>query len=291
MQTLLKGLKKTIRIDTEGAFVIIGEKINPTGRKKMAAALQAGDMEYIRTLAEGQLKAGAEVLDVNVGVPGMDDVKLMVDVVNFLNTFVDVPLCLDSSNPETLAAGLAVTPGKPLVNSISGEESRLSNVLPVVKDRGAAVIALLMDDSGVPSTVEGRLAIADKIFERCAKIGVPMEDIVIDPLVLTVGSDSNAGKVTLETIRQIHEKFGLNINLGASNVSFGMPDRPVINMAFLAMAQTVGATCAITDPSKMAGTIRAADLLLGRDEYGMRYIKNYRAQQAILAAQAAEEES
>ena len=289
MQTLLQGAKKSVTIDTEGAFVIIGEKINPTGRKKMAAALLAGDLEYIRGLALGQLAAGAQVLDVNVGVPGMDDVKLMVDVVNFLNTFVDVPLCLDSSNPETLAAGLALAPGKPLVNSVSGEESRLSNVLPVVKDRGAAVIGLLMDDNGVPATVDARLVIADKILERCAKIGIPPEDVVIDPLVLTVGSDSNAGKVTLETIRLVHEKLGLNVNLGASNVSFGMPDRPVINQAFLAMAQTMGATCAITDPIKMAATIRAADLLLGRDEYGMRYIKNYRALQAILAAQAAEQ--
>ena len=289
MQTILKGVKKTVRIDTDGAFIIIGEKINPTGRKKMAAALQADDMDYIKNLALSQLANGAEVLDVNVGVPGMDDVALMVRLVKFLSELVEVPLCLDSSNPATLAAGLAVAPGKPLVNSVSGEESRLANVLPVVKDRGAAVIGLLMDDNGVPATVEARMAIAEKILERCARLGIPQEDLVIDPLVLTVGSDSNAGRVTLETIRQVHDKLGLNVNLGASNVSFGMPDRPTINMAFLAMAQVVGASCAITDPLKMTGTIRAADLLLGRDEYGMRYIKTYRQIQAYLAAQAAEQ--
>lgn len=290
MQTFLKGVKKTVTIDTEGAVVMIGEKINPTGRKKMAAALQAGDLEYIRGLAQSQLAAGADVLDVNVGVPGMDDVTLMVEVVKFLNGFVEVPLCLDSSSPAALAAGLVVAVGKPLVNSVSGEESRLSGILPVVKDRGAAVIGLIMDDNGVPATAIERLAVAEKILERAVRIGIPQEDVVIDPLVMSVGADSNAGRVTLETIHLIHTKLGLNINLGASNVSFGMPDRPTLNMAFLALAIGMGASCAITDPVKMAGVIRASDLLLGRDEYGMRYIKTYRQLQAILTAQAAAEQ-
>ena len=289
MQTVLKGVKKSVVIDSDGAFVIIGEKINPTGRKKLAAALQAGDMEYVKTLAQSQLAAGAEVLDVNVGVPGMDDVALMQTVVKFLAQFVEVPLCLDSSNPAALAAGLEVAPGKPLVNSVSGEESRLASVLPLVKDHGAAVIGLIMDDSGVPATAEARLAVAEKILERAVRIGIPQEDVVIDPLVMSVGADSNAGRITLDTIRLVREKLGLNMNLGASNVSFGMPDRPTINMAFLSMAITLGASCAITDAVKMAGAIRATDLLLGRDEYGMRYIKTFRALQAILAAQAAEQ--
>jgi 5-methyltetrahydrofolate--homocysteine methyltransferase len=289
MQTILKSEKKTVVIDSEGSFVIIGEKINPTGRKKLAAALQAGDFDYIKNIALTQIAAGADVLDVNVGVPGMDDVALMQDVVKFLIQWVDLPLCLDSSNPATLAAGLMVAPGKPLVNSVSGEESRLSSILPVVKDRGAAVIGLVMDDSGVPATADGRFAVAEKILERAVRIGIPQEDVVIDPLVMSVGADSNAGRVTLETIRLVREKLGLNINLGASNVSFGMPDRPTINMAFLAMTMGIGATCAITDPLKMSGVIRATDLLLGRDEYGMRYIKSYRQTQALLAAQVAEQ--
>lgn len=290
MQTVLRGIKKTVTINNEGAFVIIGEKINPTGRKKMAAALQAGDMDYIKNLALTQIAAGAEVLDVNVGVPGMDDVALMDSVVKFLNEIVDLPLCLDSSNPAALAAGLAAALGKPLVNSVSGEESRLASVLPLVKDRGAAVIGLILDDSGVPATAMARLAVAEKILERAVRIGIPQEDVIIDPLVMAVGSDSNAGMITLETVRLVREKLGLNINLGASNVSFGMPDRPTINMAFMALTMGVGASCAITDPAKMTGVIRATDLLLGRDEYGMRYIKAFRQAQALLAAQAAAEQ-
>jgi 5-methyltetrahydrofolate--homocysteine methyltransferase len=214
----------------------------------------------------------------------------MESVVKYLSQIVDVPLCLDSSNPAALASGLAACPGKPLVNSVSGEEARLSTVLPLVKDRGAAVIGLILDDSGVPATAIARLAVAEKILERAVRLGIPQEDVIIDPLVMAVGSDSNAGQITLETVRLVREKLGLNINLGASNVSFGMPDRPTINMAFMALTMGVGSSCAITDPSKMTAVIRATDLLLGRDEYGMRYIKAYRAAQAILAAQAAAEQ-
>ena len=290
MQTFLKSEQKTVVIDIEGPLVIIGEKINPTGRKKMAAALQAGDFDYIKNIAQSQIAAGAEVLDVNVGVPGLDDVALMEIVVKYLTQCVDVPLCLDSSNPAALAAGLAAAPGKPLVNSVSGEEARLASVLPVVKDRGAAVIGLILDDNGVPATPTGRLAVAEKILERAVRIGIPQEDVIIDPLVMSVGADSSAGRVTLETIRLVREKLGLNINLGASNVSFGMPDRLTINMAFLAMTMVLGASCAITDPIKMAGVIRATDLLLGRDEYCVRYIKSYRQTQALLAAQASAEQ-
>jgi 5-methyltetrahydrofolate--homocysteine methyltransferase len=290
MQTILTGKQKSVTIDAEGPLVIIGEKINPTGRKKIAAALQAGDFEYIKNLALNQIAAGAEVVDVNVGVPGLDDVALMEKVVKFLAQWIDAPLCLDSSNPATLAAGLAAAPGKPLVNSVSGEEARLASLLPLVKDRGAAMIGLILDDNGIPATAIERLAVADKILERAVRIGIPQEDVVIDPLVMSVGADSNAGRVTLETIRLVHEKLGLNINLGASNVSFGMPDRPTINMAFLALTMGAGASCAITDPVKMAGLIRATDLLLGRDEYGMRYIKTFRQAQALLAAQAAAEQ-
>ena len=208
MQTLLKSGQKTVIIDTEGPLVIIGEKINPTGSKKIAAALQAGDFDYIKNLAQNQIASGAEVLDVNVGVPGLDDVALMEKVVKFLSQWVDVPLCLDSSNPATLAAGLMAAPGKPLVNSVSGEEARLASVLPVVKDRGAAVIGLLLDDSGVPATAIQRLAVAEKILERAVRIGIPQEDVIIDPLVMSVGADSNAAHVTLETIRLVREKLG-----------------------------------------------------------------------------------
>ena len=288
MKTVVRSDRKTVTIDSEGALVIIGEKINPTGRKKMAEALQAGNLDYVRNLAIEQVKFGAEMLDVNVGVAGMDDVALMPEIVKLVASCVDAPLCLDSPNPKALEAGLAVVPGKPLVNSVSGEESRLRNILPLVKAHGAAVIGLVMDDEGIPATPEARLMVAEKILERAAQMGIPTEDVVIDPLVMSVGSDSQAGRVTLRTIELVREKLGVNINLGASNVSFGLPDRPTVNMAFLALAMGAGASCAITDPMKMTAFIRAADLLLGRDDYGMRYIRHFRQTQALLAAQGTE---
>jgi 5-methyltetrahydrofolate--homocysteine methyltransferase len=277
MATILRSHKQEVRIEGDGPAVIIGEKINPTGRKKMAAALMDGDFDYIRDLAIQQVAAGADILDVNVGVPGMDDVALMTQVVRFVSECVDVPLCLDSPNPQALAAGLAAAPGRPLVNSVSGEEERLKAVLPLVKDRGAAVIGLTMDDSGIPTGVEDRIAIAEKILERAAKIGIPSQDVIIDPLVMTVGTDSQAGLITLRTIELLSKALGVNINLGASNISFGLPDRTTINQAFLVLAMGAGANCLITDPAKMTGFIRAADLLLGRDDYAARYIRYYRS--------------
>jgi 5-methyltetrahydrofolate--homocysteine methyltransferase len=283
MQTIIKSATETVTIDTDGPMVIIGEKINPTGRKKMAAALQSGDFDYIKELALSQVEAGADILDINVGVPGLDDVAMMEKVVNLVTSWVDVPLCLDSPNPAALAAGLSVAPGKPLVNSVSGEESRLRSVLPLVKDRGASVIGLTMDDNGIPNSASDRFAIAEKILEKAVKMGIPKEDVIIDPLVMTVGSDSQAGLMTLQTIEMIHNQLGLNINLGASNISFGLPDRHTVNQAFLVMALVKGASCAITDPMKLTGIIRAGDLIIGRDEYSMRYIRYFRNYQAILA--------
>nr|HID12236.1 pterin-binding protein [Anaerolineae bacterium] len=277
METLLRGDTTEVKINTEGPVVIIGEKINPTGHKRLAAALEKGDFEYVRELAARQVAAGADVLDVNVGVPGLDEVALLPQVVKAVAARVGVPICIDSANPDALAAALAITPGRPLVNSVNGEEASLQAVLPIVKDRGAAVIGLTMDEGGIPNDPETRLAIAGKILERAAKIGIPAEDVVIDPLVLTVGADSNAAAVTLQAIGLIRREFGVNINLGASNVSFGLPDRHTINQAFLALAIGAGASCAITDPMKLTGIIRATDLLLGRDSYAMRYIAHYRS--------------
>ncbi len=279
MQTILISDKSEVKIDTEGPFVIIGEKINPTGHKKLATALREEDYDYVRELARKQVEAGADVLDVNVGVPGLDEVLLLPRVIEIVTSEADVPICLDSANHEALAAGLAVAPGKPLVNSVNGEQASLEAVLPIVKDYGAAVIGLTMDDDGIPNDVEVRVGIAGKILERAAKIGIPAEDVVIDPLVLTIGADSNAGVVTLQTIEMIRREFGVNINLGASNVSFGLPGRHTINQAFLALAAGVGATCAITDPLKLTATIRAIDLLRGRDPFSGRYIKHFRSQQ------------
>lgn len=281
-QTVLRSKANEVLIDSQGPMVIIGEKINPTGHKKLAAALQEGNYDYVRDLALRQVAWGADVLDINVGVPGLDDVALMPEIVKLVINCVDVPLCLDSPNPAALAAGLAVVPGKPLVNSVSGEESRLKSILPLVKDREAVVIGLTMDDNGIPNDPEARVAIAEKILERAARIGIPKEDVIIDPLVMSVSSDSQAGMITLRTIELIHRVLGTNINLGASNVSFGLPDRQTVNQAFLALAMSAGATCAITDPMKLTGIIRATDLLLGRDEFSVRFIRYFRQSQAML---------
>lgn len=281
MHTILKSATKEVKIGIDRPFVIIGEKINPTGHKKLGAALTEGNFDYIRQLVERQIAWGADVLDVNVGVPGLDEVAMIPKVVELVASLTDAPICLDSGNPEVLAAGLAAAPGKPLVNSVSGEEKRLASVLPLVKERGAAVIGLTMDDNGIPKTAEERVAVAEKILERAARLGIPAEDVIIDPLVLTVGSDSKAALVTLQTIDLLRKNFGVNINLGASNVSFGLPDRLTLNQAFLALAIQAGATCSITDPIKLGATIKAADLLLGRDDYAMRFIKYFRQAEAL----------
>ena len=236
MKTLLRSETKEIHLDTEGPIVIIGEKINPTGHKKLATAYKDGDFKYVRALASRQIAAGADVLDINVGLPGMDEAAMLPEVVKIVASEVEAPLCLDSANPDVLAAALPLTPGKPLINSVNGEEASLNSLLPIVKDHNAAVIGLTMDDEGIPNDAETRLAIAGKILERAAKLGIPIEDVVIDPLVMAVGADSHAAVVTIRAIQLIRQEFGVNINLGASNVSFGLPERQTINEAFLALA-------------------------------------------------------
>jgi 5-methyltetrahydrofolate--homocysteine methyltransferase len=277
MKTIISSKTKKATISTDGPFVVIGEKINPTGRKKLAAALQEGNFDYVRDLARKQIEAGADILDVNVGMAGTDDVEFLPKIVKILADEFDIPLCLDTPNPQALAAALPLVQGRALVNSVNGEEKSLEAVLPIVKEHGAAVIGLTIGEGGISNEPEVRLAAAAKIIERAAQIGIPIEDIVIDPLVMTVGADSNAGLVTLTTIELVRKEFGVNVNLGASNVSFGLPERDVINQAFLALAIGAGATCAITDPMKYSLTLKAIDLLRGRDSYGAKYLKYYRA--------------
>ena len=280
MKTTLKSAETEVIVSTDGPIVMIGEKINPTGRKRLASALQARDFEYLRQEAARQVAFGAHLLDVNVSVPGLDEKSLLPAVVKFLAEHIRVPFCLDSNDPEALAAALEVAPGKPLVNSVSGEEGKLRAVLPLVKERRAAVIGLTMDGAGIPPDAEARLAIAARIIEQAARIGIPAEDVIIDPLVLSVGADQKAAAVTLKTIQLVRRELGVNINLGASNVSFGLPERHTINQAFLALAFGAGASCVITDPEKLAGTVLASDLLLGRDPYGRRYLSHVRSVQA-----------
>lgn len=282
METTLKGTGRKVVIGDGWPTVVIGERINPTGKEKLAAALVAGDLEVVRREALAQVEAGADVLDVNVGAAGVDEAALLPKVVEMVMETVDVPVCIDTADGEVLAAALAMhkalnPDGKPLVNSVNGEEASLARVLPLVAEYKTAVIGLCMDDDGIPDTPEKRLAVAKKIVDRAQKHGIGPEDILIDCLALTVGADSKAGWTTLETIRMVKEELGVNTALGASNVSFGLPDREYINGAFLAMAIDRGLNCPIVDAAKVAHYIQAADLALGRDEFAMRFLRAYRS--------------
>ena len=284
METVLKGMGKQVVIADGKPTVILGERINPTGKKKLAASLVAGELELVRQEALAQVEVGADILDVNVGAASVDEEDLLPKAVKLVLETVDVPVCIDSPNGEALAAALAMhkelnPDGKPLVNSVNGEEASMARVLPLVAEYNTAVIGLCMDDDGIPETPEQRLAVAKKIVERAEEHGIGREDILIDCLALTVGADSMAGWITLEAIRMVREELGVNMALGASNVSFGLPDRETINGVFLAMAIQRGLNCPIVDAAKVAHFIQAADLALGRDEYSMRYLKAYRKRQ------------
>lgn len=281
LTTTISSQSKTIEINRDKPTVIIGERINPTGRKKVMAALEAGDFDLVRQDAVAQVNAGAAVLDINAGVPDADEVTLLQKVMQTVIEVVEVPLCIDTNNPAALAAALSMYEGKALVNSVNGESKSLQAVLPLVKEHQSAVIGLCMDDDGIPATPEARLKVADKIIEGAGKLGIPVEDIVIDPLTLTLGADSKAGQVTLETVALVREKFGVNITMGASNVSFGLPDRKSINATFLALAIHAGVTCPITNPlvEEIVTTVLASDLSLGRDEFGMNWIQGFRKRQ------------
>jgi 5-methyltetrahydrofolate--homocysteine methyltransferase len=276
--TTISSTTKSVEIHRDNPTVIIGERINPTGRKKMLAALQEGDFDQVRKDAVDQVEAGALALDVNAGVPGADEPELLVDVMKAVKEVTDAPLCIDTADPEALQQALEFYEGKALVNSVNGEEKSLESVLPLVKEHGAAVIGLCMDDDGIPPTAEDRLAVAAKIIERAGKLGIPLEDIVIDPLALTMGSDSTAGRIALDTVELVREEFGVNVTMGVSNISFGMPDRALINSTFIVMAIHAGLTCPITNPLVPAvrTAVLAADLAMGRDDYGMTWIKAYR---------------
>jgi 5-methyltetrahydrofolate--homocysteine methyltransferase len=278
LKTTLSSINQTVEISRDKPTVMIGERINPTGRKKVLQALAAGDFEIVRQDAVDQVAAGARVLDVNAGVPGADEAALLPRVMTEVMEVVDVPLCIDTANPEALEAALKHYKGKALINSTNGEEAVLEAVLPLAKEYGAAVIGLCMDDDGIPSTPEERIAVAEKIITRASKYGIPVEDIVIDPLAMTMGSDHMAGRITLDTMTLVVKEFGVNITLGASNISFGLPDRKYVNAAFMAMAIHSGLTCPITNPlvTEVRAAVLAADLALGKDQYGMNWIKDYR---------------
>jgi 5-methyltetrahydrofolate--homocysteine methyltransferase len=277
--TVVSSKTKTVEISRDHPTVIIGERINPTGRKLVLAALQEGNFDIVRQDAIDQVAAGAHILDVNAGVPGADEPALIKELMKMVMDVTDVPLCIDTADPEALAAALSVYEGKALINSVNGEERSLEAVLPLVKEYGAAVIGLCMDDDGIPESAEARLKVAGKIIERAGKLGIGPENIVIDPLALTMGADSSAGKLAFDTIKLVVEEFGVNITMGASNISFGMPDRKYINATFIAMAILSGLTCPITNPlvPEVNTAVLAADLSMGRDDFGMNWIQAFRA--------------
>jgi 5-methyltetrahydrofolate--homocysteine methyltransferase len=285
MDTVLRGKSKTVTIGAGQPFCIIGERINPTGRKKLAEDLRNGDLGTVEVDTLAQVEAGADMVDVNAGIPLVDEAELLAKMLQTVQATADVPICIDSSVIEALEAGLAVYEGKALVNSVTGEDDRLEEILPLVAKHGAAVIGLANDETGIPETPQQRLEIATKIVRVAGDYGIKPEDIVIDPLAMTVGAATDAVTITLETIRLIREHLGVNMSLGASNVSFGLPDRHALNAAFLPMAMEAGLTSAIMSTAPVVvESVRAADLLLGHDPWGARWIATHRARKAEAVA-------
>lgn len=277
MQTVLKGPSTEVVIAPAQPIVMIGERINPTGRKVFSAELQAGDLSRIARDAQAQADAGALVLDVNVGAAGVDEVKLLPEAVRIVQDTVDLPVCIDSPNPDALAAGLKVAQGRALVNSVNGEADKLKSVLPVVAEYGAVVIALCMDDGGIPATPEARLRVAEKLVKEAEAYGIAADSLLLDPLVMPVGADHNAGKVAMETAQLIRQTLGCNMTAGASNVSHGMPAREILNTVFLTQLALAGVNAPICNPLKNGLAVRAIDLLLGKDDFGMQFISTYRS--------------
>jgi 5-methyltetrahydrofolate--homocysteine methyltransferase len=285
MDTVLRSRSKTVTIGSDQPFCIIGERINPTGRKVFADELRGGDLSTVSTDARMQVEAGADMLDVNAGIPLVDEPELLKAMLAVVQETVDVPICIDSSVIEALEAGLSVYEGKALVNSVTAEDDRLEEILPLVARHGAAVIGLANDETGIPETPEKRLECARRIVEAADAHGIGAEDVVIDPLAMTVGADTEAVTTTLATISLIRDELGVNMCLGASNVSFGLPQRHVLNAAFLPMAMAAGLTSAIMSTAEVCvQSVRGADLLLGHDPWGASWIAAHRARQAAEAA-------
>ena len=280
--TTIRSEKREVTIGRDRPFCVIGERINPTGRRIFQEQLRAGDLSAIERDVEAQVEGGADVLDINMGVPLTDEADLLARAITMVQDLTDLPVCIDSSVVEALEAGLAAYRGRALVNSITAEDERMEQILPLVKRYDAAVIALPNDEDEIPMEPEKRLELVKKIVDvATGEYGIAMEDIVIDPLAMPIGADTGTGLATLETMRRIRDDFDLNMTCGASNVSFGMPSRHGLNATFLPMAMTAGLTSAIMDARtpQVVEAVRAADLLLGNDEWGMAWIAAHRARQ------------
>jgi len=277
-QTIISSKTKEIIIGPDQPFVIIGERINPTNRKLLAEEMKAGNLERVQQDAMSQINAGAQILDVNAGVPLADEPKILADSIKLIQSISDVPLCIDSSIVEALKCGLEAYQGKALLNSVTGEEERLETVLPLVKQFGCAVIGISNDDSGISEDINVRFEVAKKIVERAMDYGIPKEDILIDPLVMPIGAINDAGKQVLELIKKLQNELQVNTTCGASNLSFGLPNRHGLNTAFIAMAIANGMPCAITNPleKEIMQSIRGANVVMGHDPECSDWIINYR---------------
>ncbi len=275
METVLSSKTKTIIIGPDQPFTIIGERINPTGRKMLAAEMAAGNYERVQADALAQVAAGARMLDVNAGIPLADEPAILEEVVKMVQSLVDVPLCIDSSIVDALQRGLGAYEGKALVNSVTGEDERLETVLPLVKKHNAAVIAISNDETGISDDPDERFAVAKKIVERAMDHGIPKEDVIIDPLVMPVGAKQYAGRQVFHIIRRVREELGCNTVCGASNVSFGLPNRKSVNATFIPMLIAAGMTSAITNPleDEIKKAIMAANALMGNDENCANWIQ------------------
>ena len=277
-ETIVSSSTQEIRIGVDHPFVVIGERINPTGRKLLAEEMKAGNLERVEGDAIAQVAAGAQMLDVNAGVPLADEPGILAESIQLVQSVTDVPLCIDSSIIEALEAGLAVYQGKALLNSVTGEEERLEIILPMVKKYGAAVIGISNDDNGISEDINVRYEVAKKIVERASDHGIPKEDVVIDPLVMPIGAINQAGKQVLELVRRLREELKVNTTCGASNLSFGLPNRHGLNATFLPMAISSGMPCAITNPmdKEIMQAVRGANVIIGQDPECNTWIKNYR---------------
>jgi len=276
--TLISSASKEVYIGFERPFVIIGERINPTGRKILAEEMKVGDYSRVEADALAQVAAGAHMLDVNAGIPLADEPAILAEAIRRVQAVTDVPLCIDSSIVAALESGLAVYQGKALVNSVTGEEERLEAVLPLVAKYGAAVVAISNDETGISEDPDVRFAVAKKIVERAADYGIPRSDVVIDPLVMPIGAINSAARQVMHLLRRLREELQVNTTCGASNVSFGLPNRNGINSAFLTMAIGAGLTSAITSPlhAEVMQAVLGADVMMGHDPDCSRWIRQYR---------------
>jgi len=282
MQTVVTSPTKTVTIGDENPFCIIGERINPTGRRIFQEQVRAGDLSAIIKDVKAQVEGGADMLDVNMGVPLTDEADLMRQAIKMVQELTDLPICIDSSVLEALEAGLQTYQGRALVNSTTGEDDRLDHILPLIKKYDAAVIALPNDETEIPMTVADRLKITEKILRACDKHGISHDRIVLDPLAMPIGAEPQAGNLFFETVHEIKQRWDLNMTCGASNVSFGMPNRHAINAAFLPAAMAVGLTSAVMDARtpEIVSAVRATDILLGNDQYGGNWISRFRKMEA-----------